>query len=246
MNTKEYTVLSTSGANLRLYPSSVYPTEEPVGRLGFLDSVDVITDWVSVNSVGTETRYLPVLHGGAVRYISAALLGNLSCGERAALAAPFVYGKIYDWKALHKEAVGVVSLVTLEEHRSISCGRAASIVLQLAGVLPVGKIIGHTQPDGRKGVTKTTVSKAITGRGHLLDGTYTIERVDCLFSQLPEGYQKAGVVYIQDSNVCVSAGDGAIFSCNQAGKRYGKGGAAVLRTSGYPFNAPILYVIVPT
>lgn len=245
MKTTQYTVISEAGANLRLYPSGSYPTKEPVGTMRFLADVQVISDWTAVNTVGSKTCYLPVMNSGAVRYVSSALLGRLSCGERAAMAAPYVYQKIYDLKALHKGASGVVNMETLEEQKRISCGRAASIVLQLAGVLPVGKVISHTDADGKGGTTKSTVHKAVTGYQHLIPGTYTMERMNCVFEKLPEQYKKAGVVYIQDSNVCVSAGSGKIYSCNQSGKRYGDGGEAVLRSGGYPFKAKILYVIAP-
>lgn len=245
MKTKTYIITSASGANLRQQPSGSYPNKEPVAHLGYLEPVEVIPDWVAVNSVGTETRYLPVLYKGAVRYVSAALVGRLLHEERAKLASHYVYQRIYELKALHKEASGVVSLATLEECRRISCNRAASIVLQMAGVLSVGKLIGHTDSDGKGGSTKTTMPKAVTGYQNLIPGTYTMERVNCVFQKLPEKYKNAGVVYVQDSNVCVSAGGGKIYSCNQSGKRYGEGGEAVLRSSGYPFTAKILYIIVP-
>lgn len=136
-------------------------------------------------------------------------------------------------------------MATLEENRRISCGRAASLVLQLAGVLPVGKIINHTEPDGKGGVTKTSLAKAMTGAGLLVIGSYECKRANCLFRDLPEAWKRKGTVYIQDSNVCVSAGGGKIYSCNKAGKVYGKKGEPVLRTSGYPFTARLLYAIVP-
>lgn len=245
MEKTTYTVISKEGANLRLYPSGSYPTKEPVGWLGYLESVSVIRDWDATNTVGGATRYLPVLVGGAVRYVSARLVQELSPAQRAELAADYVYRRIYDLEAEHRGAGGVVSMATLEENRRISCGRAASLVLQLAGVLPTGKIINHTEPDGGGGSSKTTLTKAMTGAGLLLDGTYDCRRVNCLFRELPEAWKRKGSVYIQDSNVCVSAGDGKIYSCNKSGKVYGKNGEPVLRTGGYPFTAKLLYVILP-
>jgi hypothetical protein len=53
------------------------------------------------------------------------------------------------------------------------------------------------------------------------------------------------VVYIQDSNACISAGGGKIWSCNKSvGERY-KVRGDYLRTGGYPFTSKILCVIVP-
>ncbi len=165
--------------------------------------------------------------------------------EMAGSAARFVYGMTYNLQAVHKEARMVVSLETLERYQRISCGRAASIVLQLAGVLPVGKTISHTKPDGERGKTKNMPESAISGLENLIPGTYKIVRAGKRFCELNDHHKQAGMVYIQDSNVCVSAGDGTIFSCNQAGKRYGEGGAPVLRISGYPFSSKILYIICP-
>lgn len=245
MKTKEYCVISAGGANLRLYPSGSYPTSEPVAHLGYLEEVQAIGDWSACNTVGTTTVYLPILMKGAVRYVAESLLGELSHRERAALAAEYVYQRIYDMEAIHKDYVSVVSMATLEEQKRISCNRAASIVLQLAGVLPVGRVIGHTTADGKSGATKTTVEKAVNGAGRLIDGTYTMTRVNKLFKDLTEEQKQAGAVYVQDSNLCVSAGEGRIFSCNKTGKQYGRGGEPVLRTGGYPFTRRILYVILP-
>lgn len=245
MKTKTYTVVSRAGANIRRQPSGSIPTANPYRKAGYLETLEVIPDWTALNNVGGDTTYLPVMDGGVLNYVCADLVKELSHAEGAALAAPYVYQKIYDLKALHESASKVVSLSTLEEHKRISCNRAASIVLQLAGVLPIGKVIGHTDADGKGGATKTTMPKSVTGYQNLIPGTYEMIRANKLFSQLTPEHQKAGVVYIQDSNVCVSAGGGKIYSCNQTGKRYGEGGKAVLRNSGYPFTTKILYIIVP-
>lgn len=245
MTTKTYIVTSEQGANLRLYPSSGYPTKEAVGHLDYLSELSVIDDWSAVNTVGCVTEYRPVLSGGAVRYVAKQLVEELSYAQRSERAADFVYKRIYELEALHKNAAGVVSLATLEERKRISCNRAASIVLQLAGVLPVGKIIAHTDADGQGGKSKTTPAKAASGLGLLVEGTYTLERADCLFRDLPEHQKRKGTVYIQDSNLCVSAGENRIYSCNQTNQRYGVKGEAVLRECGYPFTRKILYVIRP-
>jgi hypothetical protein len=65
------------------------------------------------------------------------------------------------------------------------------------------------------------------------------------YRDLPAEYKKAGVAYIQNSNACISAGNGRIWSCNRSkGHRY-KGKSDYYRSSGYPFTSKILVVIVP-
>lgn len=245
MKTKTYTAVSKAGANIRRQPSGSIPTENPLLHLDYLSTVQVIPDWTAANTVGTSTTYLPVMIGNVVAYAADSLVEPLTHAQRAALATPYVYQHIYDAKCLHADAGEVKTFDDMLSKRRISYNRAASIVLQLAGVLPVGKIIGHTKADGKGGATKTTVEKAVTGVENMIPGTYTIVRANKTFDQLSKEHQKAGMVYVQDSNVCVSAGGGKIYSCNKSGKRYGDGGEAVLRNSGYPFTAKILYVVVP-
>ena len=60
--------------------------------------------------------------------------------------------------------------------------------------------------------------------------------------------RKKPTIYIQDSNVCVCAGGGAIYSCNNSkGYQVNAKGQYVKDkiTSGYAFKSPILVVIVP-
>ncbi len=76
MTSKTYVVTNAAGANLRQCPSTTYPTSTPVQTLACGDTVEVITDWEMLNSVGSETTYYPVLVDGAVLYCSAALLAE--------------------------------------------------------------------------------------------------------------------------------------------------------------------------
>lgn len=233
---KSFVVASTKGAD---YFST--PVSKATGHLSYLSSVPV-SDWTAIKG---DVTFVPFTKSGAVSYIPKSALVSLSHLERASKASDFVYKKVYDLKALHESAGKVVSLETLEQYKRISCGRSASIVLQLAGVLPVGKCISHTTSDGKKGATKTTKEKAITGLSNLIEGTYTLKRVNCLYKDLPAECKEKGVVCIQDSNVFTMAGNNKAYSCNQTGKHYGEGGQAVLKSSGYTQTTPILYCIIP-
>ena len=73
-----------------------------------------------------------------------------------------------------------------------------------------------------------------------------INEANCRFSRLPKKYKQAGMVYVQDSNICVSAGDGYIYSCNESSRQYRHG--HYFRTkmkAGYTHHHKILYVIAP-
>lgn len=159
--------------------------------------------------------------------------------ERVAEAAKKIYplcvGKVHSGANVGK----VVDLASLKQYKALSCNRMVSITLQEAGLLPKGCIVAHT--DKRAG--KKSITDAVTGTAKLKH--CKVYWVDKKYAGLPEKWQRAGVVYIQDSNACISAGNGKIWSCNKSkGHRYaGKG--EYLRTGGYPFTSRILCVIVP-
>ena len=114
-----------------------------------------------------------------------------------------------------------------------------SLVLQEAGLLPKGCVITHTpKADG-----KSNIWDAVRGTDKLKHcKPYWVNKH---YADLPEKYKKAGVVYIQNSNACMSAGGGKIWSCNKSvGEKYTSSGDW-LRTGGYPFTSKILVVIVP-
>ena len=114
-----------------------------------------------------------------------------------------------------------------------------SITLQQAGLLPVGSIVAHTA----KKSGKQSIKDAVTGTDKLKH--CKVLWVNRLYRDLPAAYQQAGCVYIQNSNACISAGNGHIWSCNKSkGYKY-KGRSDYDRTDGYPFTSPILVVIVP-
>jgi GH24 family phage-related lysozyme (muramidase) len=147
---------------------------------------------------------------------------------------PLCIGKVHSG-----EHVGeVVSLETLKKYKALSCNRMVSIVLQEAGLLPKGCIVAHTAK--RSG--KRCIADAVTGYKHLRH--CKLHWVNCLYKDLPEKWKKAGVVYFQNSNACISAGGGKIWSCNKSKNYHYKVKEDYLRTGGYPFGR-ILAVAEP-
>lgn len=165
--------------------------------------------------------------------------------NRVASNAKYVYGLI---EKLHcRHAIGTTSLAELKQKKKVTCNSSASVALQLSGILPTGKTMGHTPSKGGNPVQrKNTVSKAIKKKNLLKSGTYTIVRAGTTFSKLPAKYKQAGMVYIQDSNMCISAGNGYVYSCNQSSNEMKAGRYYKTRVNtGYPFSHAILYIIVP-
>ena len=140
--------------------------------------------------------------------------------------------------------------------RSISCSSSGSIALQLAGCMDVGKKMGHVYIKGT-GIKKSDIKS-------IKDAMYGIENIrhcrliwvgGCKYRDLPYWLKRRGVIYIQWSNCCTSAGDGWIWSCNEEGgynkqpdgsKRYDQYKGGVLTKSGhYPRNGIIFVCIVP-
>ena len=133
----------------------------------------------------------------------------------------------------------VTSLDTLKKYDALSCNRMVSIVLQEAGCLPKGCLIEHTAK--RSG--KRKITDAVRGTNKLRH--CKVYWVNKHYKDLPEKWKKAGVVYIQDSNACISAGGGKIWSCNKSKGKWYKVKGDYLRSGGYPFTSKILCVIVP-
>ena len=148
---------------------------------------------------------------------------------------PLCIGKTHSGKGVKL----VVSLSTLKAGKALSCNRMVSIVLQEAGLLPKGCIVAHTPK--RSG--KRCIADAVTGYKHLKH--CKLHWVNCLYKDLPEEWKKAGVVYFQNSNACISAGGGKIWSCNKRKKYRYKEKGDYLKTGGAPFKSRILVVCVP-
>ena len=162
---------------------------------------------------------------------------------RTAKNAKRIYRKIETLGCRHVS--GVHTYEQMCKRRHCSCTTGASLALQAAGVLPHGKTVTHTKSGSERRKLKDP-DKAIAKRKNLIKGTYTLYKANCRYSKLPKKYKQAGMVYIQDSNICVSAGDGYIYSCNQSSRQYRHG--RYFRTknkSGYTHHHKILYVIAP-
>lgn len=133
----------------------------------------------------------------------------------------------------------VVDLPSLRKYKALSCNRMVSITLQEAGCLPKGVILAHTP----KQAGKKSIADAVKNSAKLKH--CKVYWVNKKYADLPDKWKKAGIVYIQNSNACISAGNGKIWSCNGAkGHRY-TGRGDYLKTDGYPFTSRILVVVVP-
>lgn len=162
---------------------------------------------------------------------------------RTAENATRIYNKIVELGCKHVSGVHTYSQMVKRRH--CTCTTGASLALQAAGVLKVGDWVTHTKAGGVKRKLKNP-SKAISHYNKLKKGTFTLYRANCKFSQLPAKYKVAGMVYVQDSNICVSAGDGYIYSCNKSSSQYRRGHYFKTKVNnGYTHRQNILYVIAP-
>ena len=168
----------------------------------------------------------------------------------AARAADKVYAKIVELHCVHKS--GANTWAKLLSKKRTTCAASGSITYQLAGILPTGKTVNHRKAVGGSDANilkrKSTINKAMKGAANVPKDKASVIWVGKKYADLPVKYRKKGVMYIQDSNVCVCAGGGAIYSCNNSkGYQVNAKGQYVKDkiTSGYAFKSPILVVIVP-
>ena len=159
---------------------------------------------------------------------------------------------------------GASSWNEMVEKRSISCSSSGSIALQLGGCMTPGKKMGHVYVKGT-GIKPSDIKT-------IKDAMFGVENirhcrliwVNCYERDLPHWLKGRGVIYIQWSNCCVSAGmvDGKhwVWSCNEEGgyhrqsdgsMRYDQyketsGRSGVLSCGGhYPWDGRIFVCIVP-
>ena len=162
------------------------------------------------------------------------------------------------------EHSGVSSWNEMVKNRSISCSSSGSIALQLGGCMTPGKKMGHVYVKGT-GIKPSDIKT-------IKDAMFGVENirhcrliwVNCYERDLPHWLKGRGVIYIQWSNCCVSAGmvDGKhwVWSCNEEGgyhrqsdgsMRYDQyketsGRSGVLSCGGhYPWSGRIFVCIVP-
>lgn len=167
----------------------------------------------------------------------------------AAKGADVVYEKVIALGCKHKS--GIKTYGEMSVKKAVSCASSASIAYQLASILPVGKGVNHTKAVGGSDwyikSKKPNIQSAMLGAETLPEDRVTLKWIGKRFAELPAKYRKKGVMYIQDSNVCICAGGGAIYSCNNAKSQLNGKGQYIKDkvTVGYPFTSPILVVVVP-
>ena len=163
----------------------------------------------------------------------------ISYRERAAKAA----AKIYPMAKGKKHGSGVQKRVrNLEEFKAqeeLNCHLLVSLVLQEADLLPKGCVITHTP----KGGSKRKITDAVLGTNKLRH--CKVYWVNKRYKDLPEKWKKAGVVYIQDSNACISAGGGWVWTCNKRVGEWYRVNGDYRKDHGYVKTSKILCVIVP-
>lgn len=272
MTTKIYIVTGKEGSNLRVLPSSL---SEKVAYVANGEKVMVVDGVSAVNTVGGKTTYLCVEKDGRYLWTVAGNLTaaeETAADKPAPVATPepvtttapkpattptsvktqktnYLTRTASAAKKVYPNAIGkvhsgsdaskVVSLSSLKSHHSLSCNRMMSITLQEAGLLDKGQIVSHT----KKAKGKKTIADAVKNVKALKH--CKVIWVNKLYRDLPAEYKRAGVAYIQNSNACVSAGGGRIWSCNRSkGYKY-RSRSDYYRSSGYPFTSKILVVIVP-
>ena len=144
--------------------------------------------------------------------------------------------------------------------KTISCGWSISITYQQAGLIQKGKKVSHTPACGirndNEGLKKyyhvpdlkKSLHLTVTHPEHLKKGSCDFVKVMKRYKELPIYLRQKGIVYVQNSNICISAGNKKIYSCNSTGKQYGPGKSQVLREDKhheYAFSSLILWAIVP-
>ena len=151
------------------------------------------------------------------------------------------------------------SYETMIKMKTINCCWSTSITYQQAGLIKKGKSVCHTPaikvkdnksiqkhydvPDLKKSLELTMINAH-----NLKKGSCDLIKVMKIYKELPIWLRQKGVIYLQDSNICVSAGNKKIYSCNLSGETYGPGKHQVLRkdkNGGYPFYSLILWAVLP-
>lgn len=175
--------------------------------------------------------------------------GKIDYLSQAAAAADQVYAKVVDLACIHKS--GSKTYDQMVSNKTVTCAASASIAYQEAGILASGKMVNHLDAAGGTDANilkqKPTIAKAMAGVTNIPADKADIVWIGKKYTELPSKYRKNGVIYIQDSNVCICAEDGAIYSCNHAKDQVNDKGQYIKDkvTSGYPFTSPILVAIIP-
>ena len=174
--------------------------------------------------------------------------------KEAAHWVDIVYNKVYESGCVHKSPTAK-TFEEIPKKKRISCSASASITYQQAGLIAKGKKVSHTASIGKKDKKsyydnsnlKKSLLLSFTHAQNLKKGTCDFVKVMKHYDAMPDWLKQKGIMYVQDSNICVSAGKGKIYSCNSTGKKYGKGGVKVLKTNPkeYALKSLILWAVVP-
>lgn len=228
----KYRVVNCESLRIRKSPSK---TAKTVGYCNKGDIVNIVKDkskkaegitWLKCTKGWLSSNYL--------QRITPNYRKNVTKWE------DIVYNKIIEIHCKHKG--GAYSYEDIKRKKITTCSSAVSAVLQEAGVLKKGKLVGHTP----KKVAKVTISQSISGAKNLISGTYRIVRVNRLFKDIQPKYNKKGIVYVYDSNIAINAGEGYIYSCNDGPTQLENGKYIKNKMrGGYCFTSKILYAIIP-
>lgn len=238
LNTSKAELSETKTLQLKLTGSSVKKAKSSN------EKVAIVSETGKVTAVMEGTAKITLTDNAGQKH-TAKVTVKPNYLNRTAVSAKKVYGKIVSLHCSHSG--GTRSYSQLLKRKKITCGTGVSVALQEAGLLKSGDVITHTAGGSGNGRHKLkSVSKALKNQGKLKKGTYTIYKAGCKYSQLPEKYKAAGMVYVQDSNICISAGDGYIYTTNESSRQYRHGHYFKTRlNAGYTHSHDILFVIAP-
>ena len=162
-----------------------------------------------------------------------------------------VYKQIYGVGCKHTHTPAT-RFEQIKTKKQINCAASASITYQEAGLIDKGKLVSHTSAVHKNIIShydvsdlKKSLQLSISNYHNLKAGTCDLVKVMKKYHDLPSWLQKKGIMYIQDSNICISAGEKKIYSCNSSDRTYSPSDVNPLRSSGYPFTSPILWAVVP-
>lgn len=232
----KYQVINAQSLCYRKQPSL---KGKVVGYFHAGDKITVVKGW---SKVADGIKWFKLKSNNNHYYVSSKYLKRITPNylEKVTKLEEIVYNKIVEIGCKHKG--GAYSYEEIKSKKITNCASAVSAVLQDAGVLKKGKLINHTP----KKKYKITLSQSISGTSDLISGTYRIVKVNRLYKDIKPEYNKKGIVYVYDSNVAINAGDGYIYSCNNAPSQL-KDGRYIKNKmkGGYCFTSKILYAIIP-
>ena len=169
-------------------------------------------------------------------------------------SAEKVFKKAVELRCTH---VSTGSWDEMVSKKTINCNGSGAISLQLAGCLAKGTRMGHVSTKGISPSQITSIDKAMYNRDKIKHCRFIW--VNGYEKDLPYWLKRRGVIYIQWSNCCVSAGmiDGKhwVWSCNEEGGYHGghydqyketSNRSGVLSCGGhYPWGGKIYVAILP-